>query len=151
MAAASVDSWDDARRAVEHHLLTFPMLYGLDAYETAASLGCYLTEKADRPHLHATAFVSRPDSTIALAVYSSGALRRLSVEDALAVVGVCAGSGGDPYGRRAELGLRRWREGRAAVQSRIGARPSRDRASIGCWGCEGLGRWFSQLASRAWD
>ncbi len=89
--AASVDSWDKARRAVESHLLTFPVLYGLDAHETAASLGCYLNEKAELPHLHATAFVLRPNGTIALAVYSSGALGRLSVEDALSVVEALCG------------------------------------------------------------
>lgn len=90
MVAASVDAWDDARRAVERHLLTFPVLYGLDARETSALLGCYLNERAELPHLHATAFVLRPNGTIALAIYSSGALGRLSVEDALAVVeGVC--------------------------------------------------------------
>ncbi len=86
VVALSVDSWDDARRTVEEHGLTFPVLYGLDVKRTVASLGCYANERADPPHLHATSFVLRPNGKVALALYSSGALGRLSVEDAATLV-----------------------------------------------------------------
>lgn len=66
--------------------MTFPVLYGLDAQRTAASVGCYMNERAEPPHLHATGFVLRPNGKVALALYSSGALGRLSVEDAATLV-----------------------------------------------------------------
>lgn len=86
VVALSVDTWEDARHTVEQHGVTFSVLYGLDARRTVASVGCYMNERAKPPHLHATGFVLRPNGKVALAVYSSGALGRLAVEDAAVLV-----------------------------------------------------------------
>ncbi len=86
IVALSTDSWNDARRTVEQRSLTFPVLYGLDPQRIVASVGCYISERADPPHLQATGFVLTPRGNVALAVYSSGALGRLGVEDAATLV-----------------------------------------------------------------
>ncbi len=45
MVALSVDSEDDAQKMVDHHGLTYPVLYGLNAPETMATIGGYINEE----------------------------------------------------------------------------------------------------------
>ena len=69
---------------VERHNLTYPVLYGLDAKETMATIGGYINE--DPSFLHPSGFVLRPDGTIALLVQSSGAIGRLTADDAIGLI-----------------------------------------------------------------
>lgn len=52
--------------------------------ESARSLGCFYEER--RGILHATGFLLRPDGTIAVSCYSSGAIGRLEPDSALRLV-----------------------------------------------------------------
>jgi peroxiredoxin len=75
----SVDSEEDAQKTLEDNTLTYPVLYGLDAREMVSTIGAYINEEP--LYLHATGFILRPDGTIAVAVYSSGAIGRLVADD----------------------------------------------------------------------
>ncbi len=80
----SVDDEAAAAGLVDKHHLKFPVGYGADAAEVAETLGAYVN---DEPHfLQATGFVLAPESTVAVAVYSSGAIGRLVPEDVLGMV-----------------------------------------------------------------
>jgi peroxiredoxin len=81
VVALSVDSLEQAQQTVERHRLSFPVLYGLDAHQVAKTIGASINE--DPLYLQATDFVLRPDGTVALAVYSSGAIGRLVAADTI--------------------------------------------------------------------
>ena len=81
VVALSVDPLDQAEQTVERHKLTFPVLYGLDAHAVAEQLGASLNEQP--LYLQATGFILRPDGTVAVAVYSSGAIGRLVAADTI--------------------------------------------------------------------
>ncbi len=81
VVALSVDSLEQAQQTVERHRLTFPVLYGLDAREAAKMIGASINE--DPLYLQATGFVLRPEGTVAVAVYSSGAIGRLVAADTI--------------------------------------------------------------------
>ena len=81
IVALSVDSLEQAQQTIERHGLTFPVLYGLDAREMAKMIGASINE--DPLYLQATGFVLRPDGTVAVAVYSSGAIGRLVAADTI--------------------------------------------------------------------
>lgn len=88
VVALSVDRAEDAAASVAEHHLTFPVAYGIDANDVAARLGAYVSDGSDRQPVYtqATAFVLTPDSKIAVAVYSSGAIGRLTAADALGMI-----------------------------------------------------------------
>jgi hypothetical protein len=50
----------------------------------AATLGCYVNDEPR--YLQSTGFVLAPDSTVVVAVYSSGAIGRLMPEDVVGLV-----------------------------------------------------------------
>ena len=77
--ALSVDAQEQALQTVERHRLSFPVLYDLDAHEVAEKIGAFIHE--DPLYIQATGFILQPDGTIALAVYSSGAVGRLVASD----------------------------------------------------------------------
>ncbi len=79
VVALSVDAEEDAQKTVEGNALTYPVLYGLDAREMVSTIGAYIN--AEPLYLHATGFILRSDGTIAVAVYSSGAIGRLVADD----------------------------------------------------------------------
>lgn len=81
VVALSVDPLEQAEQTVERHKLTFPVLYGLDALAVASQLGASLNEQP--LSLQATGFVLRPDGTVAVSVYSSGAIGRLVAADTI--------------------------------------------------------------------
>ncbi len=81
VVALSVDLLEQAQQTVERHKLTLPVLYGLDAHKVVEQLGSFINE--DPLYLQATGFVLRPDGTIAVAVYSSGAIGRLVAADTM--------------------------------------------------------------------
>lgn len=84
MAALSVDSEEDAQKMVDRHTLTFPVLYGLNAREIAATIGGYINEEP--LYLHPSGFILRPNGTIVLLVQSSGAIGRLVVNDTVGLI-----------------------------------------------------------------
>ncbi len=57
------------------------MLYGLNAYEVVEKIGASVNEEPT--YLQATGFVLKPDGTIAVSVYSSGAIGRLAATDTI--------------------------------------------------------------------
>ena len=82
--AASSDPLDDAERTVAAHGLTFPLGYGLDAADVAATTGAFYDR--DGGYLEATGFIVRPDRRVAIAVYSTGGVGRLGGLETLNVV-----------------------------------------------------------------
>ena len=84
MVALSVDSEDDAQKMVDRHKLTFPVLYGLNPREIAATIGGYINEEP--LYLHPSGFILRPNGTIVLLVQSSGAIGRLVTDDTVGLI-----------------------------------------------------------------
>ena len=84
MAALSVDSEEDAQKMVDRHKLTYPILHGLDARETMATIGGYINEEP--LFLHPSGFILRPNGTIVLLVQSSGAIGRLVANDTVGLI-----------------------------------------------------------------
>ena len=84
VVALSVDDEQTSAALVDKLRLGFPVGHSADADEVAAQLGCYVN---DEPHyLQSTGFVLAPDGTVVTAVYSSGAIGRLTPEDVLGLV-----------------------------------------------------------------
>ncbi len=69
---------------VDRHTLTFPVLNGLNARETMATIGGYINEEP--LFLHPSGFILRPNGTIVLLVQSSGAIGRLVAEDTIGLI-----------------------------------------------------------------
>jgi peroxiredoxin len=86
VVALSVDSRKHARETVERHGLTFPVLHGLDARDTAEKIGAYINQEANPAFLHTTDFILAPDGTIAQIVYSSGLIGGFVVGEAVAYI-----------------------------------------------------------------
>jgi len=83
--AASVDSQEDAQSLVERLGLTFPVGYGLDYMAFARQTGAFYEVR--RSIIHATAFILRRDGTVAHAVYATGPVGRLSVDNCIRILG----------------------------------------------------------------
>jgi peroxiredoxin len=95
--AASVDPIEDARKMIDRHGITFPVGYGLIAEEISRITGAYYDKEEN--YLHATGFLLRPDKTILIACYSSGAIGRLVPKDVLQLTRYFKGGGrGGPNG-----------------------------------------------------
>jgi peroxiredoxin len=95
--AASVDPIEDARKMTDRHGITFPVGYGLVAEEISRVTGAYYDK--EEMYLHATGFLLRPDKTILIACYSSGAIGRLVPKDVLQLTRYFKGGGhGGPKG-----------------------------------------------------
>ena len=82
--AASCDGKDEATSTVAELGIHYPVGYGLDLETTATTLGAYYETR--RGILHGTGFLLRPDRTIAVACYSSGAIGRLLPDEIQRVV-----------------------------------------------------------------
>lgn len=82
--ALSTDDAEHARQMADEHGLAFPVLHGIDGPAFAHSHGAF--HEARRDILHATGYVLKPDGTVGLAVYSTGARGRLTPDDALGQV-----------------------------------------------------------------
>lgn len=83
VVALSADPLSDARGTVENLDLHYTVLYGLDAEATSEAIGCYVGEHEGSAHIQPAGFVLKRDGTIALAVYSSGKVGRLTAADAI--------------------------------------------------------------------
>lgn len=82
--AFSVDDEEATSNLVEKRKLNFPVGYGADPDDTAATLGCYLNDEPR--YLQPSGFVLAPDGTVIVAVYSSGAIGRLMPEEVIGMV-----------------------------------------------------------------
>ena len=84
LVAASVDTEEEAKKTVAECGIEFPVAYGADCQAVARATGCFYEER--RQILHSTGYVLRPDSTIAVGVYSTGPIGRLVWQDVLNLV-----------------------------------------------------------------
>ena len=84
LVGLSVDDEVHARQMAQQSGATFPLGYGVPLLPTATTLRAYYEER--RQILHATGFVVRPDATISIACYSTGAIGRLDVDSVLRLV-----------------------------------------------------------------
>ena len=85
MIAASVDSAEQtATLAKALELLNIEMASGVDAVSVAESVGGYLNTD-DHAFLQPTAFILDPENRVAMSVYSSGALGRLTPGDVVKI------------------------------------------------------------------
>lgn len=85
VVALSVDDEATSTALVEKRRLGFPVGHSADADAVAAAVGAYTN--ADPRYLESTGFVLAPDGTVLTAVYSSGAIGRLTAEDVLGFLG----------------------------------------------------------------
>ena len=79
--AASVDSEADTQALVEALNLTYSVGYGLSYLDVSEKTGAFYEVR--REILHATSFILNKDGTVAHAVYSTGPIGRITVDDAL--------------------------------------------------------------------
>lgn len=84
--ALSTDPRDRARGSAELVGATYPIVFGLDAFELRDRIGCYINEKRDPPFTQSTSFLLNPDGAVVLAHYTSGAVPRLRAKEVLAIV-----------------------------------------------------------------
>lgn len=79
----SVDPIEETQRMVRELALEFPVLSELDASGIAEQTGIYLSPQ-DPAFFQATGYVLKPDGTVSVAVYSTGAIGRLEPDKTLA-------------------------------------------------------------------
>lgn len=77
--ALSVDDEATGAALVEKHHLHFPVGHSADADAVAAATGAFTNDEPR--HLQSTGFVLAPDGSVLTAVYSSGAIGRLTAQD----------------------------------------------------------------------
>lgn len=84
----SAEPREVAAAGATQHGLEFPIGHGASVDEIAETLGCYYEPAPAHtsPHLHAAGFVLAPGGKVLTAVYSSGAIGRLSWQDVLGLV-----------------------------------------------------------------
>lgn len=83
MAAVSADRRADAEATVAKHNLPFPVLYGADPHELADVIGNYVGTDMPRHYAQSTNVVLDAQGRVLVAVYSSGAIGRLTPPDVL--------------------------------------------------------------------
>lgn len=88
VVSLSADAEAEAAATVADQHLTFPVAYGVDPSEAAETLGTYISDGTDGHPVYtqATGFILTPDSSVAIAVYSSGAIGRLTAADTLGMI-----------------------------------------------------------------
>jgi hypothetical protein len=79
-----VDTEENAQKTIDECGVNFPVGYGVDNKAISELTGCFYEER--RQILHSTGYVLRPDSIIAIGVYSTGPIGRLVWQDVLALV-----------------------------------------------------------------
>jgi hypothetical protein len=79
-----VDTEENAQKTIDECGVNFPVGYGVDNKAISELTGCFYEER--RQILHSTGYVLRPDSSIAVGVYSTGPIGRLVWQDVLALV-----------------------------------------------------------------
>lgn len=80
VVALSADDAEEARAMVEDHVVTFPILHGLDAVEDARRVGAY--HDPEKGIIQPAGFLVAGDE-VRMAVYASGPIGRLRSEETL--------------------------------------------------------------------
>ena len=83
LVALSVDKEEDARKMVEKHKLTFPVIYGLDVRKEADKIGAYFD--SENGYFQPANFILR-NRKVVQETYSSGPLGRLHAQHVLMLV-----------------------------------------------------------------
>ena len=91
LISASVDTADRAEQLSSELALDFPLGYGLDREEIASATGAFYEaegnfEAGKGGFLHATGFILDDDGKVRVAVYSTGAVGRLTPKDCLGYI-----------------------------------------------------------------
>ncbi len=88
VVAASVDAREKAEETRAQTGAQFPIAYGLPVEETAKTIGAFYDDHPAHtaPYIQATGFIINPKGKVVLSVYSSGAIGRLTWQDALGLV-----------------------------------------------------------------
>ncbi len=84
VVALSVDDEATTVGTIEKFKLRFPVGHSADAHQVAALTGAYVNEEPR--YLQSTGFLLDPDGRVLNAVYSSGPIGRLVVEDVIGMV-----------------------------------------------------------------
>ncbi len=84
LLAASVDPYEDAVKTASSLKLTYPVAFGLNAEEISRVSGAFYKE--EKRFLHATGFLLNRSGTVIVAVYSTGAIGRLTATDSLKLI-----------------------------------------------------------------
>ncbi len=84
VVAASTDPLQDAKATADEFGLQFPVGYDLLSRDAAAVTGAYFD--AATKHLHATGIIIGPDGKVTAAVFSTGAVGRLTAKESLGVI-----------------------------------------------------------------
>jgi peroxiredoxin len=77
--AASADSHKEAKKTVERYAIPFPVAHSLNAETISSLTGAFFDE--ENRYIHATGFILTPEGTVAIAVYSTGSIGRLTPKD----------------------------------------------------------------------
>jgi len=88
IVSLSADPLAPAQAMMKEHGLEFPVAYGASLELIASSLGVYYEPKPAGmvPHFHSSGFVLGPGNRVLTAVYSSGAIGRLTWMDVLGFI-----------------------------------------------------------------
>jgi len=86
VVALSADDEKTATRTVDEHGISFPVAHSADPSRLEQVLGSYIGDDEDGRYAQSTGFLLRPDGTVAVAVYSSEAIGRLTASDVLGYV-----------------------------------------------------------------
>lgn len=84
VVALSVDDEAASADLADKRGLTFPIGYGADPEKVSAVTGAYTNDEPQ--YLQSTGFVLAPNGSVLTAVYSSGAIGRLTAEDVVGFV-----------------------------------------------------------------
>ena len=84
VVAASIDSQQEALKAIEQLKLSYPVAHGLNAREIAKQTGAFFSSAKE--YIHATGFILDAEGKVAEAVYSTGPIGRLTAKDSLALL-----------------------------------------------------------------
>lgn len=84
VVSLSVDDQTTATDLVEKHKFTFAVGHSADARHLAELTGAFVNP--DPVYVQSTGFVLAPDSTVLVSTYSSGAIGRITAEDAVGMI-----------------------------------------------------------------
>jgi peroxiredoxin len=84
VVAFSVDDEATTAALIAKHGISYPVGFSADADAVAAVIGSYVND--DPRYLQSTGFVLSPDGAVVTAVYSSGAIGRLTPDDVVGLV-----------------------------------------------------------------
>jgi peroxiredoxin len=84
VVALSVDDEATTQATIDRLGLTFPVGHSADARDVAAATGALVN--AQHGYLESTGFVVNPDGRVAVSVYSSNAIGRLTPDDVIGLI-----------------------------------------------------------------